>query len=121
MSEVPDVVCKVGAEGLHCAGVASAGLGVAVRSPTGPTGRPRRVARSLELLGALSSGQQQHLGGFVRPRCSAADDRWASWRPTSACTASGLEHPGFRGPRVRFLDAGNRFRTGPRTVPASPS
>jgi L-asparaginase II len=68
MSEVPDVLCKVGAEGLHCAGVARGGLGVAVKIADGADrAAAPALLRSLELLGALSSEQQQHLGTFVRP------------------------------------------------------
>jgi L-asparaginase II len=68
MSEVPDVVCKVGAEGLHCAGVSSSGLGVAVKIADGADrAAAPALLRTLELLGALSPEQRQHLGTLARP------------------------------------------------------
>ena len=68
MGEVPGVVCKVGAEALHCAGITSSGIGVAVKIADGGD---RAVApaliRSLELVGAVDAGQLQHLGTLARP------------------------------------------------------
>jgi L-asparaginase II len=68
MSEVPDVVCKVGAEGLHCAGIVSSGVGVAVKVADGADrAAAPALLRSLELLGALTPEQLQHLGSVARP------------------------------------------------------
>jgi L-asparaginase II len=68
MSEVPDVVCKVGAEALHCAGIASSGIGVAVKiADGGDRAAAPALLRSLELLGAISAEQLQHLGTLARP------------------------------------------------------
>jgi L-asparaginase II len=68
MSEVPDVVCKVGAEALHCAGIASSGIGVAVKiADGGDRAAAPALLRSLELLGALTTEQLQHLGTLARP------------------------------------------------------
>ncbi len=68
MGEIPEVVCKVGAEGLHCAGVTSSGIGVAVKiSDGGDRAAAPALLRSLELLGALTAEQLQHLETLVRP------------------------------------------------------
>jgi L-asparaginase II len=68
MSELPDVVCKVGAEGLHCAGIATSGIGVAVKIADGADrAAAPALLRSLELLGALTPDQLQHLGTLATP------------------------------------------------------
>ena len=68
MGEMPDVVCKVGAEGLHCAGIASSGIGVAVKiADGGDRAAAPALLRSLELLGALTAEQLQNLGSVARP------------------------------------------------------
>ena len=68
MGEVPDVVSKVGAEALHCAGIASSGIGVAVKiDDGGDRAAAPALLRSLELLGAVTAEHLQHLGSVARP------------------------------------------------------
>jgi L-asparaginase II len=68
MTEVSDVVCKVGAEALHCAGITSSGIGVAVKiADGGDRAAPPALLRSLELLGAIPAEQLQHLATLARP------------------------------------------------------
>ena len=68
MGEVPDVVCKVGAEALHCAGIASSGIGVAVKiADGGDRAAAPALLRCLELLRALDAEQLRHLGTLARP------------------------------------------------------
>ena len=68
MGEVPDVVCKVGAEALHCAGIASSGIGVAVKiADGGDRAAAPALLRSLELLGVVEAEQLQHLATLARP------------------------------------------------------
>lgn len=68
MEAVPDVVSKVGAEALHCAGLLGPGLGIAVKvadggeRATGPA-----LLRALELLGAVSEEQLATLESAARP------------------------------------------------------
>lgn len=68
MEAVPDVVSKVGAEALHCAGLLGPGLGIAVKvadggeRATGPA-----LLRALELLSAVSEEQLAMLESAARP------------------------------------------------------
>jgi L-asparaginase II len=68
MGEVPDVVCKVGAEALHCAGIVTSGIGMAVKiADGGDRAAAPALVRSLEILGAIDVEQLQHLGTLARP------------------------------------------------------
>jgi L-asparaginase II len=68
MQEVPGVVCKGGAEGLHCAAILDAGLGIAVRVADGSDrASGPALVRVLSLLGALSDDQVERLGRVARP------------------------------------------------------
>ncbi len=57
MEEAPGIVCKIGAEGVHCAAVASAGIGVALKVEDGAS-----RAQYPALLALL-----QHLGALPDP------------------------------------------------------
>jgi L-asparaginase II len=68
MSEAPNVVCKVGAEGLHCAAVLDAGIGVAVRIADGSDrAASPALLRALGLLGVLDERQLERLHRVARP------------------------------------------------------
>ncbi len=68
MAEVPGVVCKVGAEALHCAGIPETGVGIAVKiADGGERASAPALLRSLELLGAVTAEQLQHLGTLAKP------------------------------------------------------
>jgi L-asparaginase II len=68
MEAVPGVICKVGAEGLHCAAVLGQGIGVAVRADDGGdrAGAPA-LLRALELLGVLDERQLERLAPVAAP------------------------------------------------------
>jgi L-asparaginase II len=68
MEAVPGMICKVGAEGLHCAAVLGQGIGVAVRADDGSdrAGAPALV-RALELLGVLDERQLERLAPVAAP------------------------------------------------------
>ncbi len=68
MEAVPGVICKVGAEGLHCAAVLGQGIGVAVRiDDGGDRGAAPALVKSLELLGVLDASQLEKLGSVATP------------------------------------------------------
>ena len=67
MAEVPGVVTKVGAEALHCAALLEPGIGVAIKvGDGGERASGPALVRSLELMGALSSEQQERLAVIGR-------------------------------------------------------
>lgn len=67
MQAAPDVIVKVGAEGLMCAAVLSTGVGLAVRVDDGGTrAGPPAILRALGLLGAVDVGNPT-LAAFARP------------------------------------------------------
>ena len=66
LMEAADVVVKVGAEGLVCAGLPSEGLGVAIKIEDGhPRALDPAIVQALRLLGVL--GDQPSLERFARP------------------------------------------------------
>ena len=68
MEAVPGLVCKVGAEGLHCAAVLDAGIGVAVRiDDGGDRAAAPALVRTLDLLGVLDEGQRARLASVAAP------------------------------------------------------
>jgi L-asparaginase II len=68
MDAVPGLVCKVGAEGLHCAAVMDAGIGVAVRIDDGSDrAAAPALVRTLDLLGVLDEGQRARLASLAAP------------------------------------------------------
>jgi L-asparaginase II len=68
MAEVPGIVVKVGAEGLHCASVPALGIGVAVKVADGGDRAAAPVLlRTLELLGVLSGAQMRTVDRYARP------------------------------------------------------
>jgi L-asparaginase II len=75
MESAPGVIVKVGAEGLMCAAVPSAGLGVAVRVEDGSMrAGPPAIVRALALLGAVDVGHPA-LAPFVRPHVVGGGER----------------------------------------------
>ncbi len=76
MEAVPGLVCKVGAEGLHCAAVLDAGIGVAVRVEDGSDrAAAPALVRTLDLLGVLDD--------------EAARPPWRPWRRRPCSVAAG--------------------------------
>jgi L-asparaginase II len=68
MDEVPDLVCKVGAEGLHCAAVLGAGIGIAVKVADGSDrAAAPALVRTLDLLEVIDDEQRVHLASLSRP------------------------------------------------------
>jgi L-asparaginase II len=68
MEAVPGVICKVGAEGLHCAAVLGQGVGVAVRIDDGSDrAAGPALVKSLELLGILDGSQLEKLSPVATP------------------------------------------------------
>jgi L-asparaginase II len=68
MQAVPDMICKVGAEGLHCAALLGQGLGVAVRIDDGSDrAAAPALVRVLELLGLLDGAQLERLASVAAP------------------------------------------------------
>jgi L-asparaginase II len=68
MEAVPGLVCKVGAEGLHCAAVPDAGIGVAVRIEDGSDrAAAPALVRTLDLLGVLDLAQRAALASLEVP------------------------------------------------------
>jgi L-asparaginase II len=68
MEAVPGLVCKVGAEGLHCAALLDAGIGVAVRIDDGSDrAAAPSLVRTLDLLGVLDEGQRARLASVAAP------------------------------------------------------
>ncbi len=68
MRGTSNIVCKVGAEGLHCAAILDAGLGVAVKiADGGDRAAGLALVRTLALLGAISAEQADRLGPSVHP------------------------------------------------------
>jgi L-asparaginase II len=68
MDAVPGLVTKVGAEGLHCAAVLEAGIGVAVRVADGSDrAAAPALVRALDLLGFLDDDQRASLASLSRP------------------------------------------------------
>ena len=68
METVPGVICKVGAEGLHCAAVLGEGIGVAVRIDDGSDrAAAPALVKTLELLGVLDEGQLERLAPVAAP------------------------------------------------------
>ena len=68
MEAVPDVICKVGAEGLHCAAVLGHGIGVAVRIDDGSDrAAAPALLRALALLGVLGEDQLERLAPVAAP------------------------------------------------------
>lgn len=68
IEEVPGIVTKVGAEGLHCAAVLDSGLGVAVRvADGGDRAAAPALLRTLHQLGALGEEHLERLGTVARP------------------------------------------------------
>ena len=69
MEAVPGLVCKVGAEGLHCAALLDAGIGVAVRIDDGSDrAAAPSLVRTLDLLGVLDQTQRAALAPLAAPR-----------------------------------------------------
>jgi L-asparaginase II len=68
MDEVPGLVCKVGAEGLHCAAVLGAGIGIAVKVADGSDrAAAPALVRTLDLLEVIDDEQRVHLASLGRP------------------------------------------------------
>jgi L-asparaginase II len=68
MDAMPGMVTKVGAEGLHCAAVLEAGIGVAVRVADGSDrAAAPALVRTLDLLGFLDDEQRARLATLARP------------------------------------------------------
>lgn len=68
MDAMPGIVSKVGAEGLHCAAVLEAGVGVAVRVADGSDrAAAPALVRTLDLLGFLDDGLRARLATLARP------------------------------------------------------
>lgn len=68
MEVLDDVVVKVGAEGLVCAALAGAGLGVAVRVDDGAArAQGPAIIHVLDLLGALGGAAEAAVASFARP------------------------------------------------------
>jgi L-asparaginase II len=68
MNEVPGLVCKVGAEGLHCAAVLEAGIGIAVKVADGSDrAAAPALVRTLDLLKVIDDEQRVHLASLARP------------------------------------------------------
>jgi L-asparaginase II len=68
MDEVPGLVCKVGAEGLHCAAVLGAGIGIAVKVADGSDrAAVPALVRTLALLEVIDDEQRVHLASLGRP------------------------------------------------------
>jgi L-asparaginase II len=68
MEAAPDVITKVGAEGLHCAAVLGQGIGVAVRiDDGGDRGAAPALLRVLDLLGVLDADQLEALAPVSAP------------------------------------------------------
>jgi len=67
MAEVPGVVCKVGAEALHCAAVLEEGIGVAVRiEDGGERASGPALIHALAELGVASPAQVERLAPIAR-------------------------------------------------------
>jgi L-asparaginase II len=68
MEAVPGLVCKVGAEGLHCAAVPDAGIGVAVRIDDGSDrAAAPALVRALDQLGVFDQTQRGALASLAAP------------------------------------------------------
>jgi L-asparaginase II len=68
MEQVPDLVTKVGAEGLHCAVLLGAGIGVAVRiEDGGDRAAAPALVRTLDLLGLLDDRLRAGLSSVAAP------------------------------------------------------
>lgn len=68
MGEVPGLVCKVGAEGLHCAAVLGAGIGIAVKVADGSDrAAVPALVRTLDLLKVIDDEQRVRLASLGRP------------------------------------------------------
>jgi L-asparaginase II len=67
MERSADLLVKSGAEGLACAAVPQAGLGVAVKvADGGERASGPALIRALELIGALPEAELGELAGFAR-------------------------------------------------------
>ena len=67
MIEVPGIVVKVGAEGLHCASVPALGIGVAVKAADGgERASGPALIRALSLLNVIDDAQLERLDRFAR-------------------------------------------------------
>jgi L-asparaginase II len=76
MQEVPGVIVKSGAEGLACAAIVDAGLGVAVKIiDGGPRASGPALLRALAILGALTDAQLARLGPFARRPVTGGGNR----------------------------------------------
>jgi L-asparaginase II len=76
MESVPGLVVKGGAEGLLCAAVVAAGLGVAVKVRDGsPRAAAPALLRVLEVLDVLDSRAGASLAAFSHPPVLGGDDR----------------------------------------------
>jgi len=68
MKEVPGVVSKVGAEGLHCTAIIEDGIGVAVRiEDGGDRASGPALIHALAEIGAISAEQLERLAPIARP------------------------------------------------------
>jgi L-asparaginase II len=68
MEAEPDVVVKVGAEGLVCAGVVGRGIGVAVKVADGSARAAEpALVRALTTLGVIDDSGIPSLAAFARP------------------------------------------------------
>ena len=68
MEAVPGLICKVGAEGLHCAALLGRGIGVAVRIDDGSDrAAAPALVKALELLGLLDEAQVERLAPVAAP------------------------------------------------------
>ncbi|MGA9162550.1 MAG: asparaginase [Actinomycetota bacterium] len=74
MEVVPELLTKVGAEGLHCAAALDAGIGVAVKVADGSdrAAAPAMV-RTLDLLGLLGERERARLDEIARPPVRGGD------------------------------------------------
>lgn len=69
IEHVPGIVTKVGAEGLHCAAVLDAGLGIAVRVADGSDrAAAPALVRALVLLGVVDGEHMERLGSVAHPQ-----------------------------------------------------
>lgn len=76
MTEVPDIVVKVGAEGLHCASIPALGIGVAVKvADGGERASGPALIRALRLLDVVDDAQLERLGRFARRPVSGGGRR----------------------------------------------
>ena len=80
MDEVPGLVCKVGAEGLHCAAVLEAGIGIAVKVADGSDrAAAPALLRTLDLLEFIDDEKRARLASLSRPAVLGGGRLESSW------------------------------------------